>query len=297
MKTNKPSMTAEMITMHRAREYLMPESQRICNDPYAGFFISQEILNKYKNPLKRVVVGTFLRNFVYPGINGSIVARVRYIDDYLETCIEKGLKQLVVIGAGYDTRAHRFEELKKNAKVFEIDFPGTQERKKRILAEIFDSIPEHVVFVPIRSENDKLDNMLFENGYDNHLKTLFIMEGVIMYMPPETVDETLAFIAENTGEGSSVIFDLLERSVINGTSKLREAKSMLKAVNKLDEPFLFGLDPNEIEDFLTIKGFCDVKSVNHKFYKDVYFKGKNRKRKTSGIFTFVHATVGEQQKG
>jgi len=297
MKTKKPSMTAEMITMHRAREYLMPESQRICNDPYAGFFISQEILNKYKNPLKRVVVGTFLRNFVYPGINGSIVARVRYIDDYLETCIEKGLKQLVVIGAGYDTRAHRFEELKKNAKVFEIDFPGTQERKKRILAEIFDSIPEHVVFVPIRSENDKLDNMLFENGYDNHLKTLFIMEGVIMYMPPETVDETLAFIAENTGEGSSVIFDLLERSVINGTSKLREAKSMLKAVNKLDEPFLFGLDPNEIEDFLTIKGFCDVKSVNRKFYKDVYFKGKNRKRKTSGIFTFVHATVGEQQKG
>ena len=90
---------------------------------------------------------------------GAIVARERYIDDYLQSCIDDGLEQLVILGAGYDSRAYRFEKLKR-VKVFEVDHPATQRVKVARLKEALGELPENVVFVPIDFTKETLERRL-----------------------------------------------------------------------------------------------------------------------------------------
>ena len=133
MDGNQSSHTAETITMHRAAEAMLPEDQRVCNDPLAVHFLSQPILDRFKNPIRRTIARWFMNSF-YPGVNGAVVARVRFMDDRLEASIQEGLEQLVIIGAGFDTRAYRFNIPDAGIRVFEVDQSRTQQVKiKKLL--------------------------------------------------------------------------------------------------------------------------------------------------------------------
>ena len=82
-----------------------------------------------------------------------------YIDDRLQQHLGDGLEQLVILGAGYDSRAYRFEELKKGIKVFEVDHPATQAVKKEKLQEIFQLLPDHVTYVPVDFHNENFQDL------------------------------------------------------------------------------------------------------------------------------------------
>lgn len=290
MKKNKASITAEYITIHRAAEAMLSEEERVCYDPLAKYFLSSKTVNLYKKPTLRKIARWFM-NLKYPGVNGAIVARVRFIDDYLMSCLDDGLEQLVILGAGYDTRAYRCDGLSEKVRVFEVDHPATQELKVEKLKPVFPNPPDHVAYVPLNFDKERLDEKLTEAGYDKTKKTLFTLEGLIMYMSPETVDEILSFISDNSGNYSSVIFDCLPSSVVDGTIKAKEGKAMREHVIKKGEPFRFGLEKEEIEKFLSERGFFNIKNVMAEECRDTYFKGASQDRKISGIFTFVHATV------
>jgi hypothetical protein len=131
-------------------------------------------------------------------------------------CIAAGLNQLVIIGAGFDTRAYRFEEVKENLKVFEVDHPVTQQVKVEKIKEIFGELPDHVIYVPVVFGADRLDRKLLENGYEPKLKTLFIVEGLLMYVPPPAVDGLLSLIVNASGPGSSFVADYFSAAVIEG---------------------------------------------------------------------------------
>ena len=196
-----PGKMAEGIAAIRAYESSKAEDERICYDPYAIHFVNPKILEyaaKHRDEA----------NAAMDDSTGSIVARVRYFDDFLKKSIKERLEQLVIFGAGYDTRAYRIKELKGKIKVFEVDHPDTQRFKVQKIKEIFGSIPEHVVYVPVDFESQILGKELFNNGYNRSLRTLFIMEGLIMYITPKSVAETLTFIVENSGKGSAIIFDI-----------------------------------------------------------------------------------------
>ena len=105
------------------------------------------------------------------------------------------------------------------------------------------------------------------------------------------MDDTLAFVVETSGEGSSVIFDYIFESVVNGTSGLEIAKKIVSYQTKCNEPWIFGIEYDSVEEFLIERGFCNVKNVTSEFLKGIYFKGKNEKRKVHPFFGHVHATV------
>ena len=84
-------------------------------------------------------------------------------------------------------------------RVFEVDHPGTQIAKMEKIEKIFGRPPEHVVYVPVDFESEDLGRKLLEKGYNKSQKTLFIMEGLVMYIPSKAVDETLVFISKNSG--------------------------------------------------------------------------------------------------
>ncbi len=295
MRENAHSRTAENNAAMRSYESAGPADQRVCHDPYATHFIGSRIRLIRKIPL----LASFMRRRgarKFPGLFDAVIARTRYFDDYLKRCIEDGIEQLAILGAGFDARAYRFEALKEKVTVFEVDHPATQRVKKERLKAIFDSLPPHVVHVPIRFDRESLEEKLHENGYENGLKTLFIWEGVTYYLPAEAVDETLAFAANNSGEGSSIIFDYFPPSVVDGSSPLTEAGNASERVRKYNEKLQFGIEEKDIEHFLATRGFHNVVNVNGEFCDRAYFHGANSHRRTSRMFSFVHAEVRRFQQ-
>lgn len=285
-----PSKTAETIAMVRIAESRRPEDERICYDPYAIRFISKEVLEfAVCNPEKYKAFVAQNERLV-PGAGNSIIARVRYIDDRVHSAIGDGLEQLVILGAGYDTRAYRIDGL-KHVRIFEVDHQVTQNIKVEKIKEIFGSLPGHVKYVPVDIGVDDLGRELLERGYDRSLKTLFITEGLFMYLPPGTVDESLSFIAHNSGRNSAIVFDYIPQSVVDGTCELEAGKNWRKGVMAVGEPFLFGIKDGEIETFLTQRGFSKVRNITSRDYKKAYFFGKNENRVVNSLMSFAYAEV------
>lgn len=280
----EPSAMAEVVASHRADESSKPAHERICYDQYAVHFLSPETLTLLRDPIKLKAFNEQVGPLAQ-GVGNSMRARTRYFDDFVEISIDEGLEQLVILGAGYDTRAYRIEGL-KNVKVFELDHPNTQNFKIKKIREIFGSIPKNVTYVPVDFETRILNQNLLE-GYDSSKKTLFVMEGIIYYLSPKAVDKILSFIAENSG--STVLFDYFDQCVVDETCEVgRIFRSYAELVG---ETLKFGLKEEAIEEFLLERGFSNIKNVNSEDYKQAYFNGINENREICSQVYFVHATV------
>lgn len=294
IKREETSATAEEIAFHRVIESAKSEEERICNDPYAIHFIGPELLKfleaiqcNYPEAKARMEA----MNSLFPGTQNSIVARARYFDDYLKASLDEGIEQLVILGAGYDTRAYRIEGLKEKVKVFEVDYQSTQKVKMEKIIEIFGYLPSHVRYVDADVGTEELFERLMENGYEQSKKTLFIMEGLIYYIPPEGVDNLLSFIVQNSGKGSKIIFDYFPQSVIDGTCDLEVGKRIYQRVKQSGEPFKFGIKERTVEKFLKERGFSKIQNVTSDDYKKAHFHGKNKDREVCSLYSFVHAVV------
>jgi methyltransferase (TIGR00027 family) len=290
MKEGKPSRIAEGNAAFRTAESMKAERERICYDPLAKYFLGPKYGLLSKSQLL-TRIGLWNAEREVPGAYGYNVARCRYVDDYLKERIEDEIRQLVIMGAGYDTRAYRFTQLKGRVKVFEIDHLDTQRAKREKIKEIFGSLPDHVVYVPVDFNKEKLAEKLPQSGYATNLKTLFIWEGVTMYITAQAVDETLSFVANNSGAGSSIIFDYIYKSLLDGTSELEEAKKVRRAHERRGEPNKFGIEEGSIEAFLKDRGFCQVRNITCADFKNLYFRGANQNCTTYRLFALVHAKV------
>jgi methyltransferase (TIGR00027 family) len=283
MKKTRASTTAQGIAFARALESSKPAGERICYDPLARRLISPAFY----------LLGRLFANYGErkgPGVIGFLVTRCRYIDDYLQACLDTGLDQLVILGAGLDSRAYRFGQLKGRVKVFEVDHPATQQVKLEKLEKIFGKQPEHVTYVPVDFDEETL-HKLFDFGYSRQEKTLFIWEGVVYYLAAEAVDQTLGFVVKNSGSGSSIIFDYLYTSALTAAHKRGEIVRMQRARRYTGEGLVFGIEEGQVEEFLRVRGYTQVQNVTSKDLKRIYFTGVNQTRAIAPIYAIVYATV------
>ncbi len=294
-KTLPGSKTAAIVAGHRFDESQKPEGERICYDPYAVHFISPEVLELSKHPERAKAMLESLGDIgiLLQAMSNSVRARVRYFDDFVKASLDRGLEQLVILGAGYDTRAHRIEGLNGNGciKVFEADHPATQAMKIDKVKEIFGSLPDHVVYVPVDLATEDLGRKLLENGYDRSLKTLFIMEGLLMYLLPETVDRVRSFISKNSGRESSIIFDYYPQSVVDGSSSHDLERTVHDYLAQIGESLKFGIEDGTVETFLEKRGFSQICNVTSQDYRNAYFHGANKDRDVCSFLSFAHAMV------
>jgi methyltransferase (TIGR00027 family) len=290
MKEGKASRTADIAIAYRAVEAKKRPEERVCYDPLAKDFLSGIYTMLFRSPIL-IRVGLWYAERVSPGSRGWTIARHRFIDECIRQCIEDGIEQLVILGAGYDARAYRMDELRQNVRVFEVDHPDTQRAKKEKLGKIIGSLPDHVVYVPVDFDREKLNERLPQAGYDKNLKTLFIWEAVTMYITAEAVDETLAFVANNSGSGSSIVMDYIFKSVVDGTCELKGAKGFSKQVEKRGDPLAFGIDEGGVETFFLERGFYRVKHVTSEFVKSEYFGDASQNIYVASFIGYVHAFV------
>ena len=171
-----------------------------------------------------------------------------------------------------------------------MDHPASQQAKITKLKPIFGRVPEHVTYVPVDFNHETLEKLL-GCGYEEHLKTLFIWEGVTYYITAEAVDHTLAFVTGHSGAGSSIIFDYTYSTVIEGTQKRGEMTSARRYARFTGEGWRFGISEGTVETFLEQRGFHKVKNATSQDLKRLYFTGVNQKREAAPVYAIVHATV------
>ena len=139
--------------------------------------------------------------------------RTKHIDAILSESLTNKVKQVVNLGAGYDSRAYRFHQIAPEVKYFEIDLPEMIANKKIRVNELLGALPDWVSYVPIDFNKQTLQEELIKAGYDKNKKTLFIWEGVTYYISKEAVKSTLKFVANQSSPGSSIVFDYLPLSI------------------------------------------------------------------------------------
>ena len=286
MRKNQSSLTAIGIAIVRGIESERPADERICYDPYARQF-SSDFLFRFVRFFDKL--GYSERKG--PGVMGFLTARERHIDEFLKAQLQNGLEQLVILGAGLDARAYRFDELKQGIRVFEVDHPASQQSKIEKVKQIFGQVPAHVTYVALDFNIQTLEKRLPECGYDEKRRTLFIWQGVVQYLTPAAVDATLAFIANHSGTGSAVIFDYMYPTLLDGTIQRGEVAKMRSNRWMSDEMLTFGIPEGSVTDFLEKRGFTHVQDADNAFLHDTYFHGPNAKRTVAYGYAIASAVV------
>jgi methyltransferase (TIGR00027 family) len=178
--------------------------------------------------------------------------RTRFIDELMERAVRSGATQLVILGAGFDTRAHRFTDLLKDTVVIEIDHHATQDYKKRRVDAAFGGAPANVVYASIDFTRERLGDVLRRAGFLRDRETYFIAEGLSMYVPEEGMKETLHAIATESAAGSTLLLEYINRGGLDLLMKY--PSGMIKNAIGWGEPFVFGVPDGQDREFFLAAG-------------------------------------------
>jgi methyltransferase (TIGR00027 family) len=207
-----------------------------------------------------------MRKMFPTGIHEYVLARTKLFDQVFVDALEGGFFQVVLLGAGMDTRALRFQNRNKGTTIFELDIEATQRYKREALERKKIAPPAELVFAPIDFNKQRLADVLTQAGYREGQQTLFLWEGVTMYLEAEAVDGTLAFIHSSAAAGSIVVFDYVRASVLRYENTLYGEKDIRGTVARAEEGWTFGIEDDAIEGFLAERG---LKLLSHYMPSDL----------------------------
>lgn len=228
------------------------------------------------------------------GMFEYLIARTAYFDNLFVNALKKEIPQIVLLGAGYDTRSYRYANLINSTKIFELDEPITQNEKLKTLDESKIQIPGNVRFTPVDFDKDPIEKVLEKADYEKEKQTLFIWEGVSYYLDPESVDEVFSFICNYAHINSIIAFDYIisipedKYQDFYGVAELVQDMKK-KAPNEKDK---FSIDEQKINDFLEQRGLKIIEHLNNQEIENKFLITENGSLlgKITEWFRFVSAT-------
>jgi methyltransferase (TIGR00027 family) len=253
MKEGRPSTTAMFVAFARAAATHDPELSRICEDRFAerllphalGHFIASAQSGTASAMLFGALKASSLGMFTH------LALRTRLIDDAVNRAAEEGVSQLVLLGAGLDARAHRLSSLRA-CTVFEVDFPATQAMKKR-KARALPVAAAAVRYAPCDFEHETLSEALLPLGFDASLPSIWVWEGVTMYLPAAVVSQSLDAIAGLSAGGSTLITTYVTPDLAVFVPQL--SFFLTSFLSLVDEPVRASFAPDALRALLTSHGF------------------------------------------
>jgi len=274
MREARPSRTAYMVAMRRAAHQIF-DNPKVFDDPIALAILGPGAEQRLRSEPR------FL-NRLGRAVRASMAARSRYAEDQLARAIERGTRQYVILGAGLDTFAYRNPHPQPDLRVFEVDYPATQEWKRERLAAAGISAPPSLTFAPVNFEHQTLAEGLREAGFDASRPAFFSWLGVTMYLERETAMGTFRFIA-SCGRGSGVTFDyIVPRETLNWTGQLI-LRAMERRVARAGEPFRTFFAPEELCDELGRMGFRTIEDLGGAELNERYFKNRADGLRVPGV--------------
>jgi methyltransferase (TIGR00027 family) len=277
MKADSASKTALGTAIGRALEWYRSDKDRLFEDPFARAFLTPGY-RLMLDLLRLPGIGPALlamRERQIPGIMGNLFCRTRFIDDALRNALEKGLDQVVILGAGLDSRAYRMPAVDQT-RSFEVDHPPTSALKQTRVKRVLGTIPAHISFVPIDFDRQNLDTEMAAADFRTGAQTLFIWEGVTQYITAEAVDATFRYVSRAAAAGSGIVFTYIKRGIIDGSIDFKGKQSLFSYLKRYGVPWVFGIDPAELSRYLAERGFALIEQVGAPEYQKRYLDHLDR---------------------
>jgi methyltransferase (TIGR00027 family) len=255
----RPSRTAEYMALFRAVETAEHPRRRLFEDPFAAGLLTGRL--KALAAFARLpVVGRLAPHFLdlgWPRTRSSAVVRTRLIDDIVRQAVHGGARQVLLLGAGFDSRPYRLEQL-RDFQVFEVDHPSTQKAKRQRLDARLGRLARNIHFVPVDFEKDGLETTRLHAGFDTAVAAVAVWEGVVSCLTPAAADRNFRMLALE----SQLIFTYGRRGALDGSVAFREARRWQSSLRSTGEPFIFGFDPSGLAAYLRPRGFALVRDVS-----------------------------------
>jgi methyltransferase (TIGR00027 family) len=265
--TGRLSRTALYMALYRALETVERARAPLFRDEWAARFLPPSLraaVGAAHVPVLHRALSRYADRRA-PGARTSAIGRTRFIDDLVQRRAAQGVKQLVLLGAGFDCRAHRMPELRE-CRVFEVDREATQAFKRR-------RVPDHannVRYVSVDFLEEDTFAKLREAGWVDREPSLFVWEGVTNYLTPEAITAVLARVGR-TAPGTTIAFTYVHRGVIDGTVGFEGAERILRTVRALGEPWTAGFLPDELVPHLRSCGLTLRQDLGADEYRSRYF--------------------------
>jgi len=264
---NKSSSTAGFNCMYRAASYLEKNKFYRSED-----YIALRLLPGIVHFLVKYRIVNFQWSFFPKGIYEYVIARTKYIDEQFKELMKNGIEQIVILGAGFDTRGIRFSKINSKTRIFELDSFHTQKakicqfKKRGILS------PVNTIYVPIDFSVDSMSEKLVQKEFDSKKRTFFLMEGLVMYLDKKAVNNLFRLVYKLASPGSRVIFDYIYASVLRRENIYYGEENIYKKVNSVQESWLFGIEKGEIKEFLQKYNFKLIQNLTSEGLEKMFFK-------------------------
>jgi methyltransferase (TIGR00027 family) len=221
-----------------------------------------------------------------PGIWGSVLCRKRYADDQVSAALAAGIRQVVFLGTGLDTKAYRLVA-PAGATAYEVDMPANITYKRARLHAIYGRLPDHVVLLAEDLETGDVLATLATHGFQSEMPTLFVWEAVTPYLTAEGMHRTLGALSKAV-TGSRLIFTYLRQDFLSGTN-IQGAERLYQTYVRTHPIWKLGLAPEDVAGLLGQYGWVEREQVGRAEYLRRYVEPTGRDLAVYDIERFVSA--------
>ena len=291
--------TAQGVAKQRLIESLAKPDKRIIYDPYADKFVLGAGMIK----LMGHTLSVWLTQKFAPGFHEHLISRTRFIDDLIEKSTAIEAEQYVILGAGYDLRAHRLK-LPPTLKIFEVDQPEVQLKKRSKLPKNIQN-SENVTYVSVDFNHQSLKKQLLDAGFDQSKATVFTLEGVSQYITKDAIISTIEELAELSQKTSATFFISYVDKLLNENPMAcfgkgyanaeKKAETIMRLAAKVGEPWISFYSAEEIEAMLSQNGFSLTENKTLADLNAAYFTPVSRTLPENHIFKLEHFVVAKRK--
>lgn len=250
MKPDTSSRTALMVARQRAAHQVLDRGS-ILHDPFALKLLREDETDvlQFANQHPSASIGRLLTT-----------TRSRIAEDALSEAVERGVRQIVILGAGLDTFALRNPHTALELRIYEVDHPATQAWKRECLAEAQIALPPSLIFVPVDFERDNLGQELAAAGFLENSPAFFSWLGVVPYLTQDAIGRTLDYIASIPD--SEVVFDYMEPPEAFSDELQQIEKARAEQLEKLGERSATRFQPAAMAALLRSHGFSAIEDIS-----------------------------------
>jgi methyltransferase (TIGR00027 family) len=289
MEEKRASFTATLMAYYRAY-HAMHEIPKIFDDFLACHLFTEDERSFFENacsqaprlydperaaslPDRAAAIAWALQT-ITPGPSMTL-SRSRYSEDSLEKAVRHGVRQYVILGAGFDTFAFRCPAMLEKLQVFEVDHPVTQAFKRQRIADAGWKLPAQLHFVPVDFEQESLAEVLRRSSYNPQALSFFSWLGVTYYLTRDAIFTTLHDIANIVPAGSAIIFDYLDTDAFVPEKAAKRVKTTIRdARQNAGEPMITGFDPSALAADLARLGLRLQEDLSPSDIQELYFRGR-----------------------
>lgn len=269
---------------------------KIFNDYLAKAIISGQEYNqiaasmcqgiKFFNPSFEGTQEQALRWIADNQLSPSPLGRAAFAEQALQTFVEKGARQYLIIAAGYDTFAYRQPPWAEKLQIFELDHPITIKDKQNRLKNGGIEIPSNVHFIESDFNNDFWDkNLLYSRFFDKEKLTFCSLLGIIYYLPQEDFELLLSKLNMLLPKGSAVAFDYPDENTFTEKAGIR-TKKQLALATQANEKILAGYSYSLLESILSKNNFIISRHLTPDNITIEYFGEYNNANPANKITAF-----------